>query len=233
MTCRRVLGKIGKRIKCNLEFLFIMMMLRASDIARAYPVSDVRRPRLTSVRNGQGLPGFGRSRRNGVGIVLSKEIKDSFVSVSRTNDRVMSVKLGIGETVVNVICAYAPQVGCEDEEKETFWRQMDQELRAIPEGERVIVRGDLNGHVGISREAIERIHGGWGVGEKNEEGERVTDVAMAFDLSIVNTFFEKRPNHLVTYKSGGRQSQIKVKVWFYIALYPVHRTAQNALHFPP
>ena len=31
---------------------------------------------------------------------------------------------------------------------------------------------------------IERIHGGWGVGEKNEEGERVTDFAMAFDLSI-------------------------------------------------
>ena len=57
------------------------------------------------------------------------------MSVSRTNDRVMRVKLGICETVVNVICAYAPQVGCEDEEKETFWRQMDHELRAIPEGE--------------------------------------------------------------------------------------------------
>ena len=27
------------------------------------------------------------------------------MSVSRTNDRVMSVKLGIGETVVNIICA--------------------------------------------------------------------------------------------------------------------------------
>ena len=40
----------------------MMMMLRASDIARAYPISDARRPRLTSVRNGQGLPGFGRSR---------------------------------------------------------------------------------------------------------------------------------------------------------------------------
>ena len=41
---------------------------------------------------------------------------------------------------------------------------MDQEFRAIPEGERVIVGGDLNGHVGISREAIERIQGGWEVG---------------------------------------------------------------------
>ena len=52
---------------------------------------------------------------------------------------------------------------------------MDQEFRAIPEGERVIVGGDLNGHGGISREAIERIG---------------------------NTFFEKRSNYLVTYKSG-------------------------------
>ena len=36
------------------------------------------------------------------------------------------------------------------------------------------------------------------LGDKNEEGERVTDVAMAFDLSIVNTFFVKRPNDIVT-----------------------------------
>ena len=40
----------------------MMMMLRASDIAKVYPLSDARRPRLTSVRNGDGLPGFGRSR---------------------------------------------------------------------------------------------------------------------------------------------------------------------------
>ena len=45
-------------------------------------------------------------------------------------------------------------------------RQMDQELRAIPEGERVIVGEYLNGHVGINRDAIERIHGGWGVKER-------------------------------------------------------------------
>ena len=61
-------------------------------------------------------------------------------------------------------------MGCEEEDKETFWGQMDQELRAIPEGEMVIVKGDLNGDVGISMEAIERIHVGCGAGEKNEEG---------------------------------------------------------------
>ena len=51
----------------------------------------------------------------------------------------------------------------------------------------------------------------WGcywLGSGREEGGRVNKFAMAFDLSIVNTFFEKRPHHLVTYKSGGRKSQI-------------------------
>ena len=37
-----------------------------------------------------------------------------------------------------------------------------------------------------------------------EKKKTVTDFAMAFDLSIVNTFLEKRTNHLVTFKSGGR-----------------------------
>ena len=87
---------------------------------------------------------------------------------------------------------------------------MEQELRAMPEREMVIVGGYLNGHVGISRDAILRGYTVAGEKErsKNVEGERVTYFAMAFDLSLVNTFFEKRPNHIVAYKSGGRESQI-------------------------
>ena len=36
-------------------------------------------------------------------------------------------------------------------------------------GERVLVGGDLNGHVWVCREAIERIHDGWRVGMKKTE----------------------------------------------------------------
>ena len=41
-------------------------------------------------------------------------------------------------------------MGCEEEEKE-IWR-----VGTIPEAERVIVGRDLNGDIGMSREAIER-----------------------------------------------------------------------------
>ena len=53
-----------------------------------------------------------------MGIVLSKDLKEDLISVSKMSDRVMSIKLGVQETVVNIICAYAPQGGCTEEEKE-------------------------------------------------------------------------------------------------------------------
>ena len=129
--------------------------------------------------------GANKQGRNGVGIVISKDLKEDLISVSKRSDRVMSIKLGVEETVVNIICAYAPQVGCTEEDKETFWEQMDQELSATLDDERVIVGGDLNGHIGRSRDGIERIHGGWGMRDRNDEGEKIVDTAMAFDLAIV------------------------------------------------
>ena len=60
---------------------------------------------------------------NGVGIVglLSKELKKDLTSVSRNSDPVMTIELGLEEMVVNIMCACAPQVGCIENEKETFW----------------------------------------------------------------------------------------------------------------
>ena len=68
--------------------------------------------------------------------------------------------------------------------------------------------GDLNGHLGTERAGAERWHGGWTVGRRNEEGERVLQMAQTYDLAILNTFFEKKEEHLITFKSGGNRSVI-------------------------
>ena len=51
---------------------------------------------------------------NGVWIVglLSKELKEDLINVSRNSDLVMTIELGLEEMVVNSMCACAPQVGC-------------------------------------------------------------------------------------------------------------------------
>ena len=37
--------------------------------------------------------------------------------------------------------------------------------------EKLVLAGDLNGHVGESRVGFERLHGGFSVGERNEGGD--------------------------------------------------------------
>ena len=43
---------------------------------------------------------------------------------------------------------------------------------------------------------------------KNKEGSMVVDFAKRMDLAIVNTYFKKKHEHRVAYKSGGKSTQI-------------------------
>jgi len=46
--------------------------------------------------------------RNGVTILLDKELTDQVVEVRRKSDSIMSIKLVAGAEVLNVICVYTP-----------------------------------------------------------------------------------------------------------------------------
>ncbi|XP_046998037.1 uncharacterized protein LOC124613379 [Schistocerca americana] len=112
--------------------------------------------------------------RNGVGVILHRELQEEVCEVSRV--RTMYVKMMFGREMVTVLTAYALQVGCSEDEKEKFWRDLDGVMVGIPENETVIVRGDLNGHVDGRKGGEERWHGGWGYGERNEEGRKIVDL---------------------------------------------------------
>ncbi|KAK3553990.1 hypothetical protein QTP70_019031 [Hemibagrus guttatus] len=120
------------------------------------------------------------SKRNGVGVVLKEEF------------------------VRNVL-----EVGCELEEKERFWSELDEVMESIPTGERVVIGADFNGDVGEGNTGDEEVMGKFGVKERNLEGQMVVDFAKRMDMAVVNTYFQKREEHRVTYKSGGRRTQKK------------------------
>ncbi|KAK3536575.1 hypothetical protein QTP86_013771 [Hemibagrus guttatus] len=147
------------------------------------------------------------SKRNGVGVVLKEEFVRNVLEVKRVSDRVMSLKLEIEGVMLNVVSGYAPQVGCELEEKERFWSELDEVMESIPTGERVVIGADFNGHVGEGNTGDEEVMGKFGVKERNLEGQMVVDFAKRMDLAVVNTYFQKREEHRVTYKSGGRRTQ--------------------------
>ncbi|KAK3509954.1 hypothetical protein QTP70_023778 [Hemibagrus guttatus] len=64
----------------------------------------------------------------------------------------MSLKLEIEGVMLNVVSGYAPQVGCELEEKERFWSELDEVMESIPTGERVVMGADFNGQLKVEAE---------------------------------------------------------------------------------
>ncbi|KAI5097893.1 hypothetical protein C0J45_11620 [Silurus meridionalis] len=74
-------------------------------------------------------------KRNGVRVILKEEYSKSVVEVKRVSDWVMIVKLEVEGMMINVISAYAPQVGCEMEEKERFWSELDEVVDGVPRKE--------------------------------------------------------------------------------------------------
>ncbi|KAK3518291.1 hypothetical protein QTP86_003825, partial [Hemibagrus guttatus] len=98
--------------------------------------------------------------------------------------------------------------GCELEEKEKFWSELDEVMESIPTGERVVIGPDFNGHVGEGNTGDEVVMGKFGVKERNLEGQMVVDFVKRMDMGVVNTYFQKREEHRVTYKSGGRRTQV-------------------------
>ncbi|XP_071706713.1 uncharacterized protein [Rutidosis leptorrhynchoides] len=111
-----------------------------------------------------------RIARNGVGIFLGKLHKDNIVDVGRFSDRIMSVSLIIKEETFTVISAYAPHTGLSDAEKMSFWELLDEVVMGFPADHRLIIGGDLNGHIGAEAEGYEGAHGGFGLALEMKKG---------------------------------------------------------------
>ena len=78
-------------------------------------------------------------RTAGVGVFIAERWIDSVVNVVRVNERIMYVKLVIGKQIVNIVSAYAPQVGLSAEEKDDFWDSYIIVLSGIPKQERIVI----------------------------------------------------------------------------------------------
>jgi hypothetical protein len=148
------------------------------------------------------------STKNGVGIVLDKSLKDGVVDIKHQGDKIILVKLLVGDLVFNVICAYAPQIGRNKSVKRQFWEELDALVSSVPISEKLFIGGDLNGYVGSTRVGFDGVQGGFRYGSRNQEGEGILNFTLAYDLIVANTLFRKRVSHLVTLSSGQHYNQI-------------------------
>jgi hypothetical protein len=83
------------------------------------------------------------------------------------------------------------QISLNESIKRQFWEQFDGLVSSVPISEKLFIGGDLNGHVGSTRVGFDGVHGGFGYGSRNQEGEGILNFALPYDLFVTNTIFRK------------------------------------------
>jgi hypothetical protein len=73
------------------------------------------------------------------------------------------VKLFVGDLVFNVISAYAPQIGLNENIKRQFLEQLDALVSSVSISEKLFIGGDINGHVGSTRVGFDGMMGVLGI----------------------------------------------------------------------
>jgi hypothetical protein len=105
---------------------------------------------------------------------------------------IILVKLLVGDLIFNIISAYAPQIGLNESVKMHFWEELDALVSSVSISEKLFIGRDLNEHVCSTRVCFDGVHGGFGYGSRNQEGEDMLNFSLAYDLIVANTFFTKR-----------------------------------------
>ncbi|XP_019267032.1 PREDICTED: uncharacterized protein LOC109244403 [Nicotiana attenuata] len=132
--------------------------------------------------------------RNGLGILVDKDLRELVVEVMRVNDWLMTIKLVVG--------------GLDEEDKRKFWEDLDEIVRGIPHIEKLLIEEDYNGYIEATSRGYDDIHDGFDFGDRNEGGVSLQEFARAFDLVIANSSFPKKREHLVTFPSSVAETQI-------------------------
>ena len=114
------------------------------------------------------------AKTDGVGIFVAEKWVDSVVSVERHSERILVLKMVLGDRLLNVFTVYAPHSGKPDEEK-CFWNEVFHLVSCIPQNKIVVFAGDMNGHVRSSNVGYEGTHGGFGYGSRNADGSRILE----------------------------------------------------------
>jgi len=120
----------------------------------------------------------------------------------------MAIKVVVGSEILNVVSVYAPQIGLSDDVKKQFWEELDMVIQDVPWSEKLFIGEDFNGHIGVGADGFEIAHGSFGFGERNNVGVSILEFVVAYELLVVNSLFKKKEDHLVTFRSGSRKTQI-------------------------
>ena len=144
----------------------------------------------------------------GVAIIFDQNTGKSLKGWWGVSDRVIVAKLEGKPFDIGIIQVYAPTSTHSDEEVEEFYEDIDKAMKLFKSQDIKIVMGDFNAKVGNER--IDDIVGSWGLGSRNERGDRLIDWCRQNEFIVSNTWFKNHPRRIYTWISPGDRTRNQI-----------------------
>ena len=141
-------------------------------------------------------------RRQGVGLSLSKRIKNSLISYMPISERMLTARLHSKHLNISVVVVYAPTEVASDSDKDQFYQQLSSVFDELPRHDLKLLLGDLNAQVTSDCSFLSGVIGGHSLhSSSNDNGTRLLDFCVAHQLTIGGTLFQHKDIHKGTWRS--------------------------------
>ena len=141
-----------------------------------------------------------KSRQGGVGVAVKKSLINSIVEQVALSERICYVKFAARRRAnLAVVVCYSPTNEASLQEKDLFWSQLSDLVSSFKHRERICVIGDLNAEPGHQLNDTMSCRGPFGMGEENENSEKLLSFCTSHKLLVGGTWFQHRQVHRYTY----------------------------------
>ena len=135
--------------------------------------------------------------------MVNKRVWNAVLGCNLKNDRMISVCFQGKPFNITVIQAYAPTTNAEEAEVERFYEDLQDLLELTPKTDVLFIIGDWNAKVGSQE--TPGVIGQFGLGVRNETGQRLIVFCQENALVIANTLFQQHKRRLYTWTSPDGQ----------------------------
>ena len=144
----------------------------------------------------------------GVAFVVNRSVAMSVLGYETVNDRIITIRIQGRALNLTIIQVYAPTTEASESDIEDFYSSLQETFDAAPSKDIKLLIGDFNAKVGCSIEPS--ITCRFGLGERNDAGDRLVEFCAENELTITNTLFKQPNRRLYTWTSpdGNSRNQI-------------------------
>ncbi|CAH8471399.1 unnamed protein product [Schistosoma rodhaini] len=148
----------------------------------------------------------------GVALMLSRKAQNALIGWESHGPRIIKASFRTKREgiTMNIIQCYAPTNDYDEDAKNQFYDRLQSIFEKCPTKDLTILMGDFNAKVGKDNTGYEDVMGQYGLGGRNENGERFANLCAFNKLVIGGTIFPHKNIHKATWISPDHTTQNQI-----------------------